>query len=577
MTSTLNRASSHVASITDNVDGGRTASYTYDALYRLNSAETNGSTGYPQWGMSWVYDRYGNRTQQNWVAGSVPTNSLTISASTNRISSGSGFGYDANGNMTGDGINALTYDSENHALTSSGTGGTAQYVYDGKGMRVEKCLSSCGSPTTYTVYIFGGSQVIAEYDNGASVTSPSREYLYNGSQLMATINSSGMEYHIPDQLSVRATTNSSGSEIGQQGHFPYGESWYASSTTTDWQFTTYERDAESGSDFAQARYDVNRLGRFSSPDPVAGDIGDPQSLNRYSYVRNRPLDFVDPTGMYGCGAADNWKRATEDRGSGGGPSADDPDSELAPQSGCGDPSCYSMTMEDTIPCGLLGVGGGGGGGGEAFNFSIDGVQLNGHYEDTQQNVDTWGDPTWVTQSTWVPGLSLNSLLGSLPLSILKAALTPLGNMSRFDNARAAALTGLDNPDCQTFLQQQGFNLAAVQSAVQNQVPYDATKTTISVAATGAFPTYANSPTQIAYYGTISVAQFFNSDPAVGAIAQTPGSNAYYRPSAVNAGNILHESLHNQTGLSDPDLAAKLGISGGGSSDINPALKAHHCF
>jgi hypothetical protein len=40
-------------------------------------------------------------------------------------------------------------------------------------------------------------------------------------------------------------------------------SWwrYLSSTTTKWQFTTYERDAESGNDYAMARVYINRCGR----------------------------------------------------------------------------------------------------------------------------------------------------------------------------------------------------------------------------------------------------------------------------------------------------------------------------
>jgi hypothetical protein len=40
-------------------------------------------------------------------------------------------------------------------------------------------------------------------------------------------------------------------------------------------FTTYERDAESGNDYAQARSYVNRLARFSSLDPLAGDTRNP--------------------------------------------------------------------------------------------------------------------------------------------------------------------------------------------------------------------------------------------------------------------------------------------------------------
>ncbi len=46
-----------------------------------------------------------------------------------------------------------------------------------------------------------------------------------------------------------------------------------------------------------ARFNINRLGRFSSPDPIAGSIGDPQSLNRYTYVKNYPIGFVDPSGL----------------------------------------------------------------------------------------------------------------------------------------------------------------------------------------------------------------------------------------------------------------------------------------
>jgi RHS repeat-associated protein len=90
-------------------------------------------------------------------------------------------------------------------------------------------------------------------------------------------------------------TDSGGNVLAQLGHFPYGESWY-NANGDKLQFTTYERDAESGNDYAQARSYVNRLARFSSLDPLAGDVSDPQSLNRYSYVRNMPIMLVDPTG-----------------------------------------------------------------------------------------------------------------------------------------------------------------------------------------------------------------------------------------------------------------------------------------
>jgi len=38
------------------------------------------------------------------------------------------------------------------------------------------------------------------------------------------------------------------------------------------------------------------LGRFTQPDTVLPEPGDPQQLNRFAYVRNNPLRFTDSTG-----------------------------------------------------------------------------------------------------------------------------------------------------------------------------------------------------------------------------------------------------------------------------------------
>jgi len=110
------------------------------------------------------------------------------------------------------------------------------------------------------------------------------------------LNTSAHYYH-QDHLSNRLVTNSAGAVIEQIGHFTFGESWY-NSTNDKLLFTTYERDSESGNDYAMARYDITRFGRFSSPDPIASTPSDPQSLNRYSYVRNSPTNFADPLGLF---------------------------------------------------------------------------------------------------------------------------------------------------------------------------------------------------------------------------------------------------------------------------------------
>jgi RHS repeat-associated protein len=65
------------------------------------------------------------------------------------------------------------------------------------------------------------------------------------------------------------------------------------------EFTSYERDIETGLDYAQARYYGNTQGRFTSPDPMlsSGRQAEPQSWNRYAYVVNNPLMFTDPSGL----------------------------------------------------------------------------------------------------------------------------------------------------------------------------------------------------------------------------------------------------------------------------------------
>ncbi len=276
--------------------GGRSVTYTYDALYRLSTAVTTGSTQYPAWGLSWTYDRYGNRTAQSILSGctglTCPAPIFSVSATTNRITD-SWAVYDTNGNMTNDGLNTLGYDAENHMVSSAGW----SYVLDGSGVRVRRCTPNCTSPTSNTVYIFNGSQVIAEYDNGAAVASPTREYIYNGNKLLAKFESGATVYYHLDHLSNRLTSNSSGTILGQFGYFPFGESCYVGAIEK-WRFTSYERDTESSNDYAMFRYHVYRLGRFSSADPIGGSVEDPQSNNRYAYVTNDPANFTDPLGLW---------------------------------------------------------------------------------------------------------------------------------------------------------------------------------------------------------------------------------------------------------------------------------------
>jgi RHS repeat-associated protein len=66
------------------------------------------------------------------------------------------------------------------------------------------------------------------------------------------------------------------------------------------QFTQKERDIETGLDYSINRYSSPTQGRFTSPDPTLLSVNgfNPQSWNRYAYVMNNPLVFVDPLGLW---------------------------------------------------------------------------------------------------------------------------------------------------------------------------------------------------------------------------------------------------------------------------------------
>ncbi len=92
--------------------------------------------------------------------------------------------------------------------------------------------------------------------------------------------------------------------VAQSRYLPYGQSrWESGSTPTDFKFTSQRSEAGFGLYDYNARYYSPVLGRFISPDPIVPGIGS-QEWNRYSYVRNNPLRYTDPSGHCFSGTID---------------------------------------------------------------------------------------------------------------------------------------------------------------------------------------------------------------------------------------------------------------------------------
>ncbi|MBI4267686.1 MAG: RHS repeat-associated core domain-containing protein [Chloroflexi bacterium] len=77
---------------------------------------------------------------------------------------------------------------------------------------------------------------------------------------------------------------------------PFGAT-RSGSVPTDKKFTGQRLDG-TGLYYYGARYYDPTIGRFISADTVVPDFADPQSLNRYSYVYNKPLKYTDPSGHF---------------------------------------------------------------------------------------------------------------------------------------------------------------------------------------------------------------------------------------------------------------------------------------
>ncbi|HKC66041.1 MAG TPA: RHS repeat-associated core domain-containing protein, partial [Pyrinomonadaceae bacterium] len=279
--------------------------YSYDELNRLKSAtEMSGSN--QSWKQTYHYDRWGNRTfdAANTTLPSPLQNPSINSANNNQIDAGQGYVYDSAGNLKNMPGLAMTYDAENHQVSANDgqSYGLSTYAYDGDGHRVKKVT---GSGTTTTIFVYdAGGKMVAEYSTASQQ------------------GSGGTSYLTEDSLGTpRIITGASGEVKARHDYLPFGEELQAGIggrtaqqgyvvDNVNQKFTQKERDSETGLDYFIARYYSASQGRFTSVDPLGGRILNPQTLNKYLYVRNNPLRLTDPTGMYIC--ADSKKCDSDD-------------------------------------------------------------------------------------------------------------------------------------------------------------------------------------------------------------------------------------------------------------------------
>ncbi len=245
--------------------------YKYDSLSRLTEAKERTGTSTQNWIQTFGYDRFGNRVSfsQNIGGQQLTINSLTlptVDPATNRFIANQGYGYDKNGNVINDPANngsSFIFNGDNKQTQVKDSGGNSigAYYYDGDGKRIKKV-----SNTETTVFVYDAAgKLIAEYSSQSS-------------------QNPTVSYTTTDHLgSPRAITDKQGNVISRRDFMPFGEDLNAGtpnrtesakySLTGDTlrkKFTGYEKDTETGLDFAEARYYNNQHGRFAAVDPFDG-------------------------------------------------------------------------------------------------------------------------------------------------------------------------------------------------------------------------------------------------------------------------------------------------------------------
>jgi RHS repeat-associated protein len=277
--------------------GGRRVTYTYDDLYRLVGEAVTGDAGGANGTVSYAYDAVGNRLTRASTLFGVSDQSLSYDKN-DRLTSDT---YDADGNTRVSQGSAYSYDSESRLVSVNN--GAIRYAYDGDGNRVSKTVG--GVTTTYLVdtnSLTGYAQVVEELRGGQVI----RQYTYGTSLIserQQINNQWGVSYYGTDgHGSVRYLTDSAGVVTDTYTYDSFGDLVsFTGSTPNEYLFAGERIDPETGMYYLRARYMQPATGRFFTQDSYEGSPFDPQSLHKYTFTSNDPVNNIDPTGHDGLG------------------------------------------------------------------------------------------------------------------------------------------------------------------------------------------------------------------------------------------------------------------------------------
>lgn len=292
-------------------------SFCYDSLNRLvktniGTTSQEGCNGLTSAQYDQQYDSIGNITSKDGV-GSYSYNASRPHAVA--AAGGVNYLYDNNGNMTGDSARTLSYSTFDKPLSITKGNHASEFEYGpgrGRYLHIES-NSSVAEKNTSTVYL--GSVERRTLSNGdiewrRSVAGSLRTFTTNASFEM--IGDEEKRHIFKDHLgSVDVIADDAGGSEQRMSFNPWGERrqlegalepltalelFNFDDKITSRGYTGHEMLDELGLIHMNGRIYDAKLSRFLQADPFIQAATDVQMYNRYSYVRNNPMNSTDPSG-----------------------------------------------------------------------------------------------------------------------------------------------------------------------------------------------------------------------------------------------------------------------------------------
>ena len=280
---------------------GRTIDYGYDNVYRLTQELITDPTLGDKT-LDYTYDSVGNRLTK--TEDGVTTDYTYDSNDRLLSASGTTYAYDANGNTTAElqsdeTHHAYQYDFENrlvHITTSAPNQQNtfANYLYDVDGIRVQSVVNGAAQINYVVDHNLPFAQVLLEIDSIGAIKA---SYIYGDDLISLTRGNATSFYHYDGHMNTVQLTNVEGLVTDQYLYDAFGVLLHTVATTENqYLYTTEQFDPNIKSYYLRARYYNQQVGRFLSQDAFQGNIFDPSSLHKYSYVGNDPINASDPSG-----------------------------------------------------------------------------------------------------------------------------------------------------------------------------------------------------------------------------------------------------------------------------------------